>query len=106
RMRTELQPDGVFLWVDGLPGGRRIEAHERLGHGEVVTGRIGAKDAAGPSVARGALIHHWVGTVFIPGVSLQQVLTLLQDYDHHSIYFSPEVSRSRTLEHAGDDFKV
>ena len=106
RMQTELRPGTAFLWVDGLPDARRNDVHARLQRGEVVSARLETRDVAGPIHLPGAMIHHWVGTVFIPGVSLQQVLTLLQDYDHHSIYFSPEVSRSRTLEHAGDDFKV
>ena len=37
---------------------------------------------------------------------MPQVLTLLQDYDHHSIYYSPEVTKSKMLEHSGDDFNV
>ena len=74
--------------------------------GEVVTARVKTQDASGEIHTPGALIHHWVGTVFIPGASLQQALALLQDYDRHSIYYRPDVSKSKTLGHAGDDFKV
>jgi hypothetical protein len=31
---------------------------------------------------------------------------LVQDYDHHNQYYSPEVVKSKMLEHSGNDFKV
>jgi hypothetical protein len=106
RMQTESQPGGTFLWVDGLPEAHRGDACARLQRGGVVTGRLETRDSEGRVHTPGALIHHWVGTVFIPDASLQQVLTLLQDYDHHSEYYSPDVAKSKTLERAGNDFKV
>jgi hypothetical protein len=72
----------------------------------VISERLLTSDPSGQSSTPGALIHHWVGTVFIPGASLRQVLALLQDYDHHSEYFKPQVEKSKTVERAGNDFKV
>jgi hypothetical protein len=106
RMQGELAPGGVFLWVDGLPKPRRAEAHDRLQRGEVISARLQTPDPSGRSSTPGALIHHWVGTVFIPGVSLSQVLAVVQDYDRHAEYYKPEVVQSRMVEHTGDDFKV
>jgi len=106
RMQGELAPGGVFLWVDGLPEPRRSEDYARLQRGEVISTRLQTADPSGHSSTPGALIHHWVGTIFIPGVSLVQVLAVVQDYDHHAQYYKPEVAQSRTVEHAGDDFKV
>ena len=105
-MQTELQPGGAFLWVDGLPEAHRNDAYMRLQRGEVITGRLETRDSSGHLRVPGAMIHHWVGTVFLPGASLQQVLTVLEDYDRHAVYFKPQVAKSKTLEHAGDDFKV
>jgi hypothetical protein len=106
RMQTELRPGAAFLWVDGLPEARRNNVYAQLQRGEDVASRLETPDSSGDLRVPGALIHHWVGTVFIPGASLQQVLTLLKDYDHHAVYFRPEVEKSKTLEHAGEDFKV
>ena len=106
RMRTELRPGGAFLWVDGLPEARRNSVYAELQRGEVVSARLNTRISEGDMRTPGALIHHWVGTVFIPGTSLQQALMTLEDYDHHAVYFSPEVAKSKTLEHTGDDFKV
>jgi hypothetical protein len=52
------------------------------------------------------MIHHWIGTIFIPGVTLQQVLSVVQDYDRHAQDYAPEVTQSKTLEHKGGDFKI
>ena len=105
-MQGELAPGGVFLWVDGLPEPRRGEAYARLQRGEVISARLQTADPSGHSSTPGALIHHWVGTVFIPGVSLAQVLAVVQDYDRHAEYYKPEVAQSKKVEHAGEDFKV
>lgn len=106
RMRGEVAPGGMFLWVESLPEPRRSEVYARLKSGEVISARLETADSSGHSSTPGALLHHWVGTVFIPGASLAQVLAVVQDYDHHAVYYHPEVVQSKTIEHTGDDFKV
>jgi hypothetical protein len=106
RMQGEWAPGGVFLWVDGLPEPRRSDAYARLQRGEVISARLRTADPSGRSSTPGALIHHWVGTVFIPGVSLAQVLAVVQDYDRHAEYYKPDVMQSKKVEQKGDDFKV
>ena len=105
-MKTEVPPGTAFLWANRLPDARRDEVRAELQRGDVVSERLETRDSAGPIQTPGAMIHHWVGTVFIPATTLEQVLTLLQDYDHHSIYFSPEVTKSKLVAHADGDFKV
>ncbi len=106
RMKPELAQGGAFLYVDSLPGPQRNELHARLDHGEVVTERLQTSDPSGMSRTPGALIHHWVGTILIPGATLEEVLAVLHDYNHHSELYNPEVVKSKILEHAGDDFKI
>jgi hypothetical protein len=106
RMRGELAPGGAFLWVDGLPEPRRSETYARLQRGEVISERLRTADPSASSSTPGAMIHHWVGTVFIPGATLAQVLAIVEDYDRHSEYYKPDVERSKSVEHAGDNFKV
>jgi len=106
RMKAELAPGGIFLSVDGLPEAQRTDAHARLQRGEVVTTRLRTNDPKGSARTPDALIHHWVGIIFIPGASLGQVLALLRDYDHHHEYYQPEVAGSKTVEHSGNDFKI
>jgi hypothetical protein len=52
------------------------------------------------------LIHDWVGAVYIPRATVEQVLALVRDYDRHRNTYSPEVVESRILSHQGDDFSV
>jgi hypothetical protein len=106
RMQAELAPGGVFLWVDGLPEPRRAEAQARLQRGEVISAKLLTADPSGHSSTPGALIHHWVGTIFIPGVSLTDVFVVVRDYDRHAEYYNPHVMQARAVEHSGDEFKV
>jgi len=106
RIQDDLQPGGAFLWVDTLPEARRREAEARLRLGKVVSERLQNREAARTISTPGALIHHWVGAVLIPGASLKQVLGTIQDYDRHQEYYSPEVVKSKTLERSGDDFRI
>jgi hypothetical protein len=106
RMQLELRPNGAFLWIDALTPERRREAETALRRGEIVTDRIETRDPAGLVRLPGALIHHWVGLIFVPKASLDQVLRTVQDYDHHQRYYSPQVLKSKLLQRTGDDFKV
>jgi hypothetical protein len=40
-------------------------------------------------------IHHWIGGVFLPGVTLAQVAALKQDYDHYKDVYKPDVVDSK-----------
>ncbi len=87
-----------FLWVDESPERRRL-ARE----GQTVVRPLGAKPIT--DVPDG-LVHDWVGTVFIPGATLQQTLALVQDYDRHKDLYQPEVIGSKVLAHEGNHFKI
>ncbi len=50
------------------------------------------------------LIHHWIGTVFIPNTDAENVLNVLQDYDSYSQTYAPGVASSRLLTRTQDDF--
>jgi hypothetical protein len=49
----------------------------------------------------GGLLHHWRGSAFVPGARSQDMKALLQDYNHLSYYYSPEVESSRVLGERG-----
>jgi len=51
-------------------------------------------------------VHHWMGTVFIPGVTPKQTLAFLQDYDNQYKFYGPDVQNSRLIKRDGEDFKV
>lgn len=105
RMDSELQ-SGPFLWIDSLPKEQRDEAYAKLKAGEVVTSQLETKEHGKVITAPNALIHHWIGTAFIPGVTLEQTIALLHDFNDHSKYYQPDVVRSKLLQRQDNDFKV
>ncbi len=96
----------TFLYIDQLSEKERADARAQLQKGEVVIHRRATHDADKIIDVPHGMIHHWVGTVFVPGVSLQSALTLLQDYNQHSKVYAPTVERSKLLERKGSDFKI
>src|ERR1039457_6912619 len=35
-----------------------------------------------PHKIAGAMIYDWIGTIFVPGATLERTVRMLQDYDH------------------------
>lgn len=111
RMSHELAAGGAFLRVDALAPAERDTAYAALRGGELRDGelRIGpltTLDRGQAIACPGCMIHHWVGVVFIPGATLDQVLRLMQDYDHQAEIYAPEMVRAKTLSRSGDEFHV
>ena len=105
RMEAEVRPGGAFLRIEGLPAETRQQDEALLRNGEVVTERLETRDGDREIETPGALIHHWVGTIFIPDVSLDQVLAVVQDYDRHQEYYAPQVLKSKLVVRGGDDLE-
>jgi hypothetical protein len=106
RIDSELADGGAFLWVDRLQPERRAAANAQLREGKIVIEKLETLDNGERIPVPGGMIHHWIGTVFIPGATLVQTLALEQDYDHHQDYFRPDVVRSKILRRDGNDFVV
>jgi hypothetical protein len=103
---AELERGSHLLWVDGLPEGPRAEAYAALKGGEVKMQKLETLDNRKTIPCPGGLIHHWTGLIFIPGARLDEVLRVLEDYDKHSVYFAPDVERSKIESRSGDHFRV
>lgn len=106
QFQAQISPNGQFLWVDRLPASRRDSAYSDLRAGKVVIEKLETLDNGKSIPVPGGLIHHWIGTVFIPGATLAQTLSLEQDYAQHQLYFQPAVARSRLVHRDGADFLV
>ncbi len=48
-----------------------------------------------------ALVHHWIGSIFVPGVTLDETLTFIKSYSGYPQYFE-EVVDARVLEEDGE----
>lgn len=94
-MEQRAKGDHPFLWVDESP-----DLKKRALAGEaVVAPREHDKISNG-------LIHHWVGAIFLPGVSLDQVTAVLSDYDHYKDIYAPMIAKSKLLERSDNLQKV
>jgi hypothetical protein len=97
RMTGEVEGRSPFLWVDRLPAAQRAATLARLGRGEIVSERLVTRRGSQKIEVDDGMIHHWVGTVLLPGVPLTRAATFLQDYDRYAQLFSPTIQRSRIL---------
>ena len=106
RSNKELQDGTNLFWIDALPESDRGQAYEALRRGDVKVQRLETRENGQKIRCPGGMIHHWAGVVFIPGAKLQDVLRVLQDYDHHAQYYAPDVERSKLESHDDDHFLV
>lgn len=97
---------GTFLWIDSQEDALRQQLHERLARGEVVTKRLETHDDNRPIRIPHGLVHHWIGTIFIPGATLPQTMSLMENYPSYPQLFSFGVERSKVLSQDKKDFEV
>jgi hypothetical protein len=87
-----------FLWSD-----REAERAKKVNKGDVISQYWEGKHPIG---VPDGMIHDWVGAIRIGCASLDQVLSLLQDYDNHKRVYAPDVVDSALLSRNGDDFQI
>ena len=95
---AEMQARPRFLWCDG-----RESCLSTVKLNEVM---VAPHSARGVEAVPGGLIHDWQGTTFVPGVNLDETLTLLRNYEHHKQVYAPEVIDSKLLSRDGDHSRV
>jgi hypothetical protein len=83
RMDGEVAGSSPFLWLDRQPGPDRARLVARLGRGEVVSAQLDTRDGTRRIDAPSALIHHWIGTVLLPGVPLDRAAAFVQRYERY-----------------------
>jgi hypothetical protein len=106
RVAGEIRPGGAFLVMDGMPADERGKAYASLRGSELRMERVETKDNGKPIDCPGGIIHHWIGVVFIPGATMEKTMHMVQDYDHQAVVYAPEVVKSKTISHTGDDFHI
>jgi len=82
--------NATFLWVDQSNARR-----QRVRAGEIV---VFESLTPGTKKAPSALIHDWTGAAFMPGVRIEDVISVVRDYGRYKDYYSPSVIRSKTVE--------
>jgi len=87
-----------FLWSDS-----EAERAQQVHSGKVVAQFWSGR---GPVKVPNGLIHDWIGAAFIPDSTIQDVFTVIQDYDNHKSIYKPEVIESKLISHDDDDFEI
>jgi hypothetical protein len=94
-----------FLYVDTLPASKRSEALSLMRSGMLSIESKRTLEGDREIDIPGGMLHHWVGTALLPGITLDQALKLLQDYDQHQTIYQPTVARSKLISRDGDRFR-
>src|SRR5215469_2757455 len=84
---------GEFLSIDHQESSLRSRAYQQLRRGEVLVEQRSSSNRHLPN----ALLHHWIGTAFFPGASVDQMFTVLKDYEDYQTIYGPEVVTARVL---------
>ena len=104
RVRRELESPRGFLVMDFLePEEAASRRRQVLDEGVVLMRKMQTNDSKGRRMTvPGALVHHWRGAVFIPGVTVRQLLIQLQSHAPEQ----EDVLRSSILERGPDRMRV
>jgi len=100
RMQARLSSGKPFMWIDEAPDRR-----SRVRRGEIVIE---------PLVSRGAqtvpngLVHHWIGTVFIPSSTLESLQNVVHDYGRYKEIYKPVVMDAHSVPTSteGEEFSM
>jgi len=106
RNNEELAARKNFLWLDTLPESERERAYHLLKRQQTVIRHSASCASRNCSNIPGGIIHDWTAIAFVPGVTLQQTLAAIQDYDRDADYYRPTVLRAKLLSREGNSFRV
>jgi len=93
RIRTEVRAS-PYLWSEQVP-----ERWVRVRRGEVV---VQPRHAHSGAALGNGLLHDWIGAIFVPGATLAQAISVLQDCGRHKDYYRPEVIDCQVTGHTGN----
>ncbi len=93
RMQARLDGHVPFLWMDEVSGLR-----DRLRRGQIVVAP-GPEGTSGKGIhpVPNGLIHDWIGAIFIPNATLEDLLAVVHDYSGYKEIYKPVVADSRLL---------
>jgi hypothetical protein len=98
RMEDRAKGKAPFMWLDEQPN-----LTQRVLEGAVL---VEPMDGESPRPVPSGLIHDWIGAVFIPKSSLDDVMAVLDDYQHYKDFYRPMVVESRLLDQSPGHQKV
>ncbi len=105
-VESRLASSPHVLAIDELPDNERARQYRELMSGAVLVRKGEPAGALEGEAAAAAMIHHWRGTVLLPGVAIDRAIRAVQDYDGYARRFDPLIMRSRLINREGNRFDV
>ena len=106
RMQAEIGGRTRFLWLDRLSDADREEVLTRLRSGEIVIEPLETRDGGDEIDIPSGMAHHWIGTVLIPGVTLDRAIAMMQDYERYPEIYAPDVQAAAVRARKDNRFEV
>lgn len=99
-LQERIAPGGTFLWTFETP-----ERAAKVHAGEIV---VAPSPGPNPRKVPHGLIHHWLGAMFLPDLTIEQVLNVTRNYDRYKEYYQPYVIESKAIarDDASDQFSM
>jgi len=95
RMQARVSGGKPFLWLDEIP-----DRVLRVRRGEVIVAPL---TEHGTQAVPGGLIHDWIGAIFIPNATKENLLRVVRDHDRYKEIYNPVVVDSRSLDSRATD---
>ena len=106
RIADELKSNRGFLALDFQPGIEALSERKAVLAGDIPVKRMETVDQAGEKIlVLGGMIHHWRGSVFIPGADLGDVLSRVTNPAVEDTC-QEDVLRSSVLERGPDSVRI
>jgi hypothetical protein len=93
RMQERTRPDSHFLRIE-----QDQDWVKEVRNGEILTS---PGDSQSVKKVPSGLIHDWFGAIFIEHATINDVLSVVRDYDRYKEFYRPSVLDSRTLAKGG-----
>jgi hypothetical protein len=90
RMQERLAGQKSFLWIDESPDRR-----QQIMRGDILVAPVIAQ---GIKKVPNGLIHDWIGGVFIPGATIEDLSATALDYSRYKEFYKPVIVESKMLE--------
>jgi hypothetical protein len=106
RMAGERAGTSPFLWIDRQRASDQTHLRADLGAGRVLVERLETRSGGDEISVPDGLVHHWIGTVLLPGVPLDRVIAFVRDYANYPADFGPMIRSARVLAESANHFDV
>jgi len=106
RIAREIADDAGFLALDFRPRPESVRGRRDLAAGKIVVSEMTTRARSGTTIeVPSGAIHHWRGSVFVPGLALEDVLNNVKHaYSQHEQ--QEDVLESRVLSRDEDSMRV